>query len=137
MKKPTLVLTEPYYSLIWPRVSKLMTEGLPLVGVSSSSRKDFIKALRALYAGIMLRRGVKTVVVSTPEEMKLESLHRVDIYFGDREATAEYYRRIREMLNPEFVDYRDFLKAGDTIDDGEVLHIARGLMERAYHVRTR
>ncbi|MEM1868190.1 MAG: hypothetical protein QXY83_05050 [Thermosphaera sp.] len=135
MGKPTLVLTEPYYSLIWPRVSSLMREGLPVVGVSSSSREDFVKALKALYASIMLRRGVKTVVVSTPEEMNLESLHRSGIYVGDREANPEYYKRVREILNLEFIDYRDFLKAVDAVDGAEALRIARGLMEGAYHVR--
>lgn len=133
--KPTLILTEPYYSLIWPRVAKLMKEGLPVVGISSSDREDFAKGLRTLYSYAMLRRGVKVVVVSTPEEMKLEELHRVGIYLGDRGPTDDYYRRVKELLSLEFIDYRDFVSLVNSISDDDAVVVAKRLVDNAYYVR--
>lgn len=134
LQKPTVIFTEPYHSLAWPELASLQKEGLPLVSASSSSKEDLYSVLKTLYAYIKLKKS-KSIVISTPEEMSLETLHQSEIYAGDRTYNEEYFRRIKELLNLEFVDYRDLLKLMDQIPDDEAKTIAEKLKSNAYWIR--
>ncbi len=133
--KPTLVLTEPYYSLAWPEIAELMREGYPLISVSSSDREDMIKGLRVLCTYIRLKQKIKTLVVTVPEEASLESLHRHEIYSGDRVYSNTYYSRLKEFLDLIFVSYEELIDAYSSVSDEEAKTTADNLLRRSYWVR--
>lgn len=133
--KPTLVLTEPYHSLAWPEISELMREGYPVVGVSSSDVKDRIRGVKTLYTYLKLRRKIRTLVITVPEELSLESLHRHEIYSGDRVYSEDYYARIREFLDLIFVSYEELINTYSGIGDEEAESIANDVLRNSYWVR--
>lgn len=57
----------------------------------------------------MLERKVKVLVVTVPEETSLESLHKHEIYSGDRVYSENYYARLREFMDLSFVDYTELM----------------------------
>jgi len=134
LNKPTLAFTKPYHSLAWPELASLQKEGLPILSISSSNEADLFSGLRALHAYIQLK-GSKVLVISTPEEISLETLHQSDIYVGDRAYNEKYYKKVLEFLDLEFVDYRDFVEIMENIPDEEAEAIAKSLKENAYWIR--
>ncbi len=135
LSKPTLVLTEPYYSLAWPEIAELMREGRPVVGVSSSNKEDLIKGIRVLCTYIRLKQKIKTLVITVPEEASLESLHKHEIYSGDRVYSNTYYSRIREFLNLIFVSYEELMSTYFSVSDEEAKVIANDILRDCYWVR--
>lgn len=133
--KPTLVLTEPYHSLAWPEIAELVREGYPVVGVSSSSREDRVKGVRVLYTYIMLERKVKVLVVTVPEETSLESLHKHEIYSGDRVYSENYYTRLREFMDLSFVDYTELMNTYLNVGEEDAEEIVDKILKNSYWVR--
>jgi len=133
--KPTLVLTEPYHSLAWPEITELMREGHRLIGVSSSSSEDRLKGVRALRTYIMLRKRVRTLVVTTPDEMSLESLHRSEIYSGDRIYSGTYFSRLKEFLDPVFVGYDELIKTYNLTRNEDAVTLADEILRGSYWIR--
>jgi len=133
INKPTIIFTEPYHSLAWPEISALMREGKSILTVTSSSEDDLLRALNVLHSYIQLRR-TKVLVISTPKEMSLENLHTSDIYVGDRIYNEYYFKRIRELLRLEFVDYKELIKKYNEVKDEEARLIAETLKKNAYWI---
>jgi len=134
LSKATVVFTEPYHSLAWPEISALVKEGRSILPVTSSDKSELIRAIKVLYSYVQLKR-TKVLVVSTPSELSLEKLHQSEIYAGDRAYSEEYFKKIKEVLNLEFVDYRELLKKFSEVDESEARAIAKSLIDRAYWVR--
>ena len=135
LSKPTLVLTEPYHSLAWPEIAGLMREGYSVIGVSSSSREDRVRGVKVLHTYIKLRQRVKVLVITVPEEMSLESLHRHEIYSGDRVYSDSYYKRLREFMDLIFVDYAELMNTYSSISDDDARKVAVTLLKNSYWVR--
>ncbi len=135
LSKPTLVLTEPYYSLAWPEIAELMKEGYPVIGVSSSSIEDKNRGVKVLCTYIRLKQKVRVLVVTVPEEMSLESLHKQEIYSGDRVYSDTYYARLREFMDLIFVDYTELMSVYSGIDDENARGIADNLFKNSYYIR--
>ncbi len=133
--KPTLVLTEPYHSLAWPEIAELVREGYPVVGVSSSSREDRVKGVGVLYTYIMLERKVKVLVVTVPEETSLESLHKHEIYSGDRVYSENYYARLREFMDLSFVDYTELMNTYLNVGEEDAEEIVDKILKNSSWVR--
>lgn len=135
LDKPTLVLTEPYYSLAWPEITELAREGRRLIGVSSSSSDDRLKGIRALRTYIMLKRKIRVLVITTPDERSLESLHRSEIYSGDRAYSGAYFSRLREFLDPVFVDYSELSNIYDSVRNEDAEALANEIIRKSYWIR--
>jgi len=133
--KPTLVLTEPYHSLAWPEIAELMREGYPVIGVSSSSREDRVKGVRVLYTYVMLKRKVRVLVITVPEETSLESLHKHEIYSGDRVYSENYYTRLREFTDLIFVDYTELMNTYLSVSEEDAGKIVDKILKNSYWVR--
>jgi L-fucose isomerase-like protein len=132
--KPVLVLTEPYFSLVWPELADLMKRGYPITGVSASNSEDRLTGVRVLVTYLKLKRGVRVLVISTPEESTLETLHRSEIYVGDRVYLGEYFKRVRELLDPVFVEYTELLRELDSISDDRAKPLAEAILKNSYWV---
>lgn len=135
LNKPTLVLTEPYHSLAWPEIAELMREGYPIISVSSSSREDRVRGVRVLRTYTMLKKRVRVLVVTVPEEMSLESLHRHEIYSGDRVYSDTYYARLREFMDLVFVDYAELVNTYLHVDDEDAKKVADEIFKNSCWVR--
>ena len=134
LSKPTVIFTEPYHSLAWPELTSLQKEELPIVSISSSNLEDFFTGLRVLHAYTQLKSS-KVLIISTPEEMSLKTLHSSGIYVGDRKYNEMYYKKVSELLNLEFIDYREFIELVDKIPSKKAEPIAKSLKSNAYWVR--
>jgi L-fucose isomerase-like protein len=132
--KPVLVLTEPYFSLVWPELADLMRRGYPVTGVSASNPEDRLRAVRVLVTYLKLKRRVRVLVISTPEESSLEALHRSEIYVGDRVYLGEYFKRVREFLDPVFVEYTELLHEFYSISDDQAEPLAEAILKGSYWV---
>lgn len=136
LKKPLVALTEPHHSLVWPELADLMGKGYPVTGVSASDPRDRLMGVRVLVSYLKLRKKVRALIISTPEESTLETLHRSEIYIGDRVYLGRYYERVREFLDLVFVNYNELLGELSKVDDEQARSLADAIAVKSYWVNS-
>jgi len=111
-----------------------MKRGYPVTGVSASNHEDRLMGVRVLVTYLKLKKRVRVLVISTPEELALESLHRSEIYVGDRVYPGEYFEKVREFLDPVFVEYAELLHELTLISDEQAEPLAEAILRKSYWV---
>lgn len=135
LNKPTLVLTEPFYSLAWPEIAELMKNKYPVVGVSSSDKSLLFRAIETFFIYLKIRNKTRTLVITVPEENTLESLHKQEIYSGDRVYSNSYYTKIKQYLDLVFIDYKELQNIYNLMNNEEAKNIASKIIEKSYYVK--